>query len=112
MYSKYRAKKTVVDGITFDSKAEARRYTELNLLLKSKKIAGLELQPKFELQAGFTHNGKKIQAINYIADFAYIECDTGASVVEDVKGVRTKEFNIKYKLFLKKYPYIDFRIVS
>ena len=112
MYNKYRAKKTVIDGITFDSKAEARRYSELKLLQMGRKIKNLELQPRFELQPGFTHKGKKIQAINYIADFAYIDCETGANVVEDVKGMRTKEFNIKYKLFLKKYPDIDFRIVS
>jgi hypothetical protein len=112
MYNKYRAKKTTIDGITFDSKAEARRYAELKLLLRGKKINDLILQPKYELQAGFTHKGKKIQAINYIADFAYYECDTGAHVVEDVKGVKTKEFMIKQKLFLKKYPNIDFRIIS
>lgn len=111
-YSKYHAKKTIVDGITFDSKAEARRYSELKLLQMGKRIKDLCLQPKFELQAGFAHKGKKIQAINYIADFQYIDCDTGAVVVEDVKGMRTREFNLKYKMFLKRYPDVDFRIIK
>lgn len=112
MYNKYKAKKTTIDGIKFDSKAEARRYAELILLQKANKIKCLELQPVFELQEGFKHRGKNIRAIKYIADFAYIDCDTGANVVEDVKGVKTKEFNIKYKLFVKKYPWIDFKIIS
>ena len=112
MQSKYRAVKTVVDGITFDSKAEARRYSELKILERAKQIENLVLQPKFELQAGFTHKGKRIQAINYIADFQYTDCVTGALVVEDVKGMRTKEFNIKYKMFLKRYPEIDFRVIK
>ncbi len=112
MYNKYRAKKTVVDGITFDSKAEARRYSELKLLQMGKRIKDLCLQPKFELQAGFTHKGKKIQAISYIADFSYTDCDTGTFVVEDVKGMRTKDFNLKYKMFLKRYQGIDFRLIK
>ena len=112
MYSKYRAVKTAIDGITFDSKAEARRYSELKFLQRAKKIKDLSLQPKFELQAGFYHRGKKIQAINYIADFQYIDCESGTIVVEDVKGMRTKDFNIKLKLFLKRYPDIDFRLVK
>ena len=68
--SKYNAKKTIVDGITFDSKHEADRYCELKLLLRAGAITDLRLQVPFELQPAFTVNGKKkIDRYHYIADF-------------------------------------------
>lgn len=88
--SKYRAVKTVVDGITFDSKAEARRYRELKLLEDSGFIRRLELQPEFV----FELDGKPI--FKYRADFRYFE--GGTRIVEDVKGVRTDVYRLKKKL--------------
>lgn len=41
-YSKYKAKKTIVDNITFDSKKEANRYCELKLLERAKVISNLQ----------------------------------------------------------------------
>lgn len=109
--NKYRNKKTVYNGIKFDSKREENRYKELKLLEQGKYITHLKLQPKFELQAKYTNNkGEHIRAINYKADFKYIE--HGQVVVEDVKGMETKEFKIKKKMFEFKYPDIDFRIVK
>ena len=111
-YNKYKAKKTEIDGIKFDSKREMNRYCELKLLEKAKEISNLQLQPKFLLIDGFKYKGKKIQAMNYIADFQYIEKD-GTEVVEDVKGFKTKEYNIKKKLFLHKYgDRFDFREIT
>ena len=49
-YSKYKAKKTIIDGITFDSKSEAKRYEELKLLQRGGAIQNLSLQPRFMLQ--------------------------------------------------------------
>lgn len=109
--SKYNNKKTIVDNIKFDSKAEANRYIELKMLEKARKISDLELQPKFILQEKYINNkGEKIRAITYKADFCYLEGNK--IVVEDVKGVETKEFKIKRKLFENKYRDIDFRIVK
>lgn len=108
--NKYRNIKTVIDGIRFDSKREAERYSELKLMEKANMISGLQLQPVFELQAKFKHNGKTERAITYIADFQYVQ--NGKTVVEDVKGMKTDVFNIKRKLFLYKYPDIDFRIIK
>lgn len=103
MRHKYNAKKTVVDGITFDSKAEAARYCELKLLERQGIIKDLRLQPRFRLQDGFTaSDGKKIRPLDYVADFAYT--DGAKKVVEDVKGVQTDAYKIKKKLFLKRYP--------
>jgi hypothetical protein len=88
--NKYGAKKTVVDGITFDSMREAARYSELKLLEKGAIISRLELQPEFK----FELNGKVI--FKYIADFRYFEGQI--RVVEDVKGVQTPLFRLKRKL--------------
>ena len=107
--SKYHSTKTVIDGITFDSKKEADRYAELKLLQKAGQISELILQPEYTLQPQFVRDGKKIQPIKYRGDFAYIEGDK--VVVEDVKGFKTKEYAIKRKMFLYQYPMIDFREV-
>lgn len=89
---KYNAKKTEIDGFVFDSKAEAARYLELSILEKSGDISNLELQPEFLCEV----NGKKI--CKYRADFRYIDHETGKTVVEDVKGVKTDVYKLKKKL--------------
>jgi hypothetical protein len=91
---KYGAVPTVVDGIRFASKGEAGRYRELKLLEQAQppKISNLQLQPKFPLVVAGTH------ICNYIADFRYIDLQTGGEVVEDFKGVRTSTYRIKKKL--------------
>lgn len=102
-YSKYKAKKTEIDGITFASKSEAKRYEELKLLQRGGAIQNLSLQPRFMLQEGFVNidTGKKERAIEYVSDFMYDEGDR--TVVEDVKGFKTADYKIKRKLFIKKY---------
>ena len=93
---KYDAKPTVVDGIRFHSKKEAKRYGELKLLVLAGLIDTLELQPKFPLKV----NG--ILITTYIGDFRYRLKEDGAwrSVVEDAKGFRTREYRLKKKLLL------------
>ena len=87
---KYHAKKTELDGITFDSKKEANRYAELKLLERSGAIHNLQRQVRYELIPAQKKDGKTIErACHYIADFVYE--DNGKTVVEDVKGYRTKE---------------------
>ena len=101
--SKYGAHKTELDGITFDSKKEAKRYALLKQLERFGMISDLRRQVPFELQPGYTNNqGKKIRAITYVADFVYVE--NGKQTVEDTKGFKTKEYQIKRKLFEYKYP--------
>lgn len=107
-YSKYNNKKTEIDGIMFDSKKEARRYGILILLQQAGEISNLQLQPKFNLQPKFRRDGKGIREINYIADFMY-EDKNGAIVVEDVKGMKTDVYKIKYKMFIYKYPQYIFK---
>ena len=100
--SKYRAKKTVVDNITFDSIAESKYYEQLKWLLQAKQIKSFKLQPKFLLQDGFKKNGVTVRKIEYRADFEVHNLDGSIEIV-DVKGVETKDFIIKKKLFLNKY---------
>lgn len=104
--SKYGAVKTQIDGHTFDSKKESIRFEELKLMEKIGKIKDLKLQPKFELQASFIKNGKLYRSINYIADFSYFDVNKGITIVEDVKSIvtKTKVYELKKKLFEKKYP--------
>ena len=108
--NKYRNKKIQVDMYVFDSIAESRRYKELALLEKAGEITDLELQPKFTLQDSFKKNGKTYRKIEYIADFMYEE--KGKTIVEDVKGIQTDVFKIKHKLFEKKYPELELRIIK
>ncbi|MDR3243256.1 MAG: DUF1064 domain-containing protein [Elusimicrobiota bacterium] len=103
---KYHAQKTEIDGITFASKKEARRYAELKLLEQAGKIKDLQLQPRFCLQDGFVYQGKKIRQIEYVADFQYLIGDVW--IVEDCKGMRTEIYKIKKKIFLKKYGHCYF----
>lgn len=110
--NKYDNRKTVVDGITFHSGAEARRYQILKLLERAGEIEDLELQPKFTVFDGFRKKGKKHQAITYTADFKYKEVKTGEIVIEDVKGVETEVFKIKKKLFEKRYPDLEITIIK
>lgn len=99
--SKYRAKKTEVDGIKFDSKKEAKRYIALRELEKKGSIEKLMLQPRFLLQEGFRKNGKAYRKIEYVADFMYEQ--DGKLIIEDVKGIKTDVYKLKQKLFEKRY---------
>ena len=112
---KYHSKKTVIDGIKFDSKKEAERYSELKLLERCGATSNLELQKvyelipaQYELYERYGKNGQRLKdgkkciekSCVYKADFVYIDNETGQQVVEDVKGFRTKEYKIKKKLML------------
>jgi Protein of unknown function (DUF1064) len=103
--SKYRAIRTEVNGFTFDSRAEARRYQELLALGALGEIRNLELQPKFPIviRQGFFD----IPIATYVADFRYEErkprdpadwCDVWCDRIEDVKGMPTPVYRLKKKL--------------
>lgn len=110
-HSKYRARKTTIDGITFDSKAEARRYADLKLMERAGAISNLELQPAFVLLESFRDaTGALHRAITYRADFRYTE--GGKVIVEDVKGMETREFKMKRKMLLSRYPETNLRITA
>ena len=107
---KYLSKKTIIDGITFDSKKEGLHYLELKRRQELGEISNLELQPSFLLQEKFKRDGKTYRPITYIADFRYVE--EGKVIVEDVKGFKTPEYKIKKKLLLYKYEGFEFREIK
>ena len=128
--NKYHAKKTTIDGILFDSHAEALRYMELKLLMQTGIVKDIECQPVFVLQPGFwkccrevsinlaskhicPYCGKrmpKTTSITYIADFRITYAD-GHQEIEDVKGMETALFKLKRKLFEYKYPELTLKIM-
>lgn len=99
--SKYHAKKTVVDGITFDSKREADRYLVLKSMEEDGTIENLRRQVRYELIPAFDVDGRHYRPVSYVADFVYVE--DGKEVVEDVKGVVTDVYRLKSKLFARRY---------
>tara|TARA_R100000231_G_scaffold97351_1_gene72797 strand:- start:1 stop:375 length:375 start_codon:yes stop_codon:yes gene_type:complete len=93
--SKFGAKKTVVDGITFDSKWESERYGQLKAMERGGIVTDLELQVKYDIVIN------DIKICKYIADFVYKEESPDGEIkeiVEDAKGFETPEFKLKKKL--------------
>ena len=109
---KFGAEAQIVDGIKFPSRWEARRYGVNKLRVAAGEIVNLVLQPKFPLL------GKDGSVVaHYVADFQYDEIATVVSgawvaaktVVEDAKGVRTRAYILKVKLFKAQYPEFEHR---
>ena len=94
--AKYGNRKTFVDGITFDSAKEAKRWGELCLLQKAGVIAGLDRQYRYPLHGQdapiLTQTGRQAY---YVADFVYEDIEAEAVVIEDAKGFRTPEYKLK-----------------
>jgi len=99
---KYGNRKTVVDGIVFDSVKESRYYMHLKLMEKAGYVVKIQRQVPFILQDGFRKGGKAIRPIKYIADFV-VEYADGHTEVIDVKGCKTDVYLLKKKLFEYKY---------
>ena len=108
--NKYGARKITVDGAKFDSKKEAERWQTLKWMEKAGLIRDLQRQVHFQLTPqvrepdtigprGGVKKGKVIlEKAEYIADFTYIETDSGKFVVEDTKGWKTPEYILKKKM--------------
>ncbi len=105
MRTKYHNRKVTVEGETYDSMKEYRRFCELVLLQRAGEISGLQRQVKFQLIPAQRTRGpdgktRTERAVVYIADFVYTDNRTGRQIVEDVKGMRTKEYILKRKMLL------------
>ena len=104
--NKYKNKKIEIDGIVFDSKAEAQRWQQLKLLERVGQIGNLRRQVKYVLIPAQKIDGKTVEReCSYYADFCYFR--NGELIAEDVKGYRKGQayqlFSIKRKLMLEKY---------
>lgn len=101
----------------YDSVKEFRRWKALQLLERSQQIRELKRQVVLEIQPSFEYQETRIQAINYIADFFYVDKD-GCITIEDVKAYdenrgcyrTTKDFDLKWKLLKFRYPMYNFII--
>jgi len=93
--NKYGAKKTQVGGIKFDSKKEATRWMELQVLERCGEISNLQRQVKIELMGQhrqlYTRTGRKMRLT---VDFYYTE--NGVECYEDSKGVWARDFEVRY----------------
>ena len=114
--SKYKNRPVTIAGIRYASMKEASRHKELMLLEKAGKIKNLRFQVPYELipaqyetfERYSDKTGKQLkdgrrcleQSCKYVADFVYMDCQSGELIVEDTKGKRTPEYIIKRKLML------------
>ncbi len=98
--NKYNAVKTVVDGITFDSKAEANRYRELQVAQRAGEVRWFTRQPSFILPGN----------IRYRPDFLVMDKHWRMHV-EDVKGFETPAFKLKKKLWGSTFPGLPLWII-
>lgn len=102
--SKFNNRKVIIDGITFDSTAEGRRYGYLKIFKQAGTIKD------FEIQKEFTFTVNDVEVCKYRADFMVVLLDDTV-IFEDVKGVITKEFSIKFKLMKAIYG-IDVQLIK
>ena len=108
---KYKNKKSEFDGRKFDSNKELSRYKTLKAMQELGIISDLQMQQTFVLTESGKRDpsGKAIVPVKYVADFMYVDNETGKTVVEDVKGYRNtadpayRIFVIKRKLMLQRY---------
>lgn len=118
--SKYNAQKISVDGMTFDSIREFRRYSYLAMLQEKGQIKDLRRQVPFpllpaqyeQLEEVYQRGPRKGQhktgeclekSVTYVADFVYLYRTLEGEwiqIVEDAKGFRTDDYVIKRKLML------------
>lgn len=104
--------KRTFNEIVFDSAMEMKFYRDVVLpQVESGQIMYYELQKPYELQPKFTHDGKAVRAIVYVADF-YIEYTDGRIKVFDTKGAADSIAKCKRKLFWYKYPDIDYQWIT
>ena len=109
--TRYRSIKCEIDGMVFDSLMEGRYYVYLKELQKTKIVSSFECQHSFELQPRFKKAGKTIRPITYIADFL-VQYENGRELAVDVKGMITKEFALKHKMFDYKFPNTELELVQ
>lgn len=108
---KDKAKRTY-NGIVFDSVLEMKYYRDVICpKVESGDITDVKLQVKYELQPKFIHDGKSVQAINYVADFV-ITYSNGIVEVIDTKGCPDSVAILKRKLFWYHYPTVDYKWIT
>lgn len=104
---KYRASPTVVDGIRFDSKLEARYYERLLLRQAAGEVVGFLRQVPIHLP------GKTKLVVDFL-EFrrrAWHKEGELVPVFVDTKGFETEVFKVKVRQVRELYPWIRLEIV-
>ena len=100
------------NGIIFDSALEMKFYRDYVCpKYENGEIKEYQLQVKYELQPKFVHEGKTVQAINYVADFVLTYSDGTVEVI-DTKGFPDSTALLKRKLFWYKYPEVSYKWIT
>lgn len=88
------ARRTELDGITFDSKREATAWASLTQAQRAGLISNLERQVDIPLMGEkgpiLTPTGRQM---HYRADFVFVE--KGLRIIADAKGYATEKFTLK-----------------
>lgn len=102
--NKYGAKKVEIDGHIFDSRLEGRYYEHLLYLMNDGVVESFEMKKSYTLLDKFPHpkTGKTVRAIKYTPDFEVIYADGHVEVV-DTKGMKTRDFVMRCKMFMFRY---------
>ena len=104
--------KRTYDGIVFDSVMEMKYYRDVLLpLVESGDVVEYELQKPYELQPKFSHDGKTVRPITYVADFFMVYKD-GSELVVDTKGCPDSTALLKRKLFWYHYPDVHYEWIT
>lgn len=104
--------KRTYNNIVFDSVLEMKYYRDVILPnVESGLIKYYELQKEYELQPKFTHNGKTVLPIKYVADF-YVEYADGHKEVIDTKGLPDSVALLKRKMYWYHYPDVDYKWIT
>ena len=104
--------KRTYNNIVFDSVLEMKYYRDVILPnVESGLIKYYELQKEYELQPKFTHNGKTVLPIKYVADF-YIEYTDEHKEVIDTKGLPDSVALLKRKMYWYHYPDVDYKWIT
>lgn len=111
--TKFHSKRTEIDGITFPSRLEATRFSQLKLLAKAGEISHLKLQVEFTIARAYktADTGERMRSVVYIADFVYLD-KSGRTIVEDTKGIETSTFKNKWRQCRELYPEYEWKIVK
>ena len=109
MAHKYHAKRTVYDGVRYDSKREAQHAAKLDLLRKAKpfgsRVVDLLRQARYPLRVN------DVLVCTYVADF-WVKFGDGRVELHEVKGYETREWKLKRKLFEALYPDVVLKVIG
>lgn len=93
-----------------DSRTEADYCNGLLADMQSGRITFYQIQVPYEVAPGITH------VVDFLVQYPdpRISKSTAHTLFEvhEVKGVQTREWKIKYKLFVEKFPHIKYVIID